>query len=275
MTPSTAAGISRSTFSNSRSSRDWRSSASEKPRTVPVRSQWLSSLEMSRPNGWRTAPYWSLTATTFTPASHRRRAAPRPTFPNLCTAAEDRSRERPRCASAVKATWTAPRDVAAGRPPRASELPRLASHGSKRGIAAVDRVRVHHPGHHLLVGADIRRRYVIEEAEDRHQLAGVAPGDPFDLAGRVAAWIEANSTLGAAIRNVHESALPGHPHGERPHFVEGDIGRVSEPTLGRPARHVVLHTVPRQNLDAAIVTVKRDRDGDRAEASPTCSPSPV
>ena len=56
------------------------------------------------PVGRATAPYWSLTATTRTPASARNRAASRPTLPKPCTAAVADVGSMPTWRSAASAT---------------------------------------------------------------------------------------------------------------------------------------------------------------------------
>ena len=63
-----------------------------------------------------TAPYWSLTAVTRTPASERKRAASAPTLPKPCTAAVERAGSRPACRSAASAMCVTPRLVALARP---------------------------------------------------------------------------------------------------------------------------------------------------------------
>ena len=56
---------------------------------------------------------------------------------------------------------------------------------------------------------------------------------------------QVDAALGAAERDVDQGALPGHPHRQRPDFVE--VGRrvVAQAALGRAARDVVLDAVAR------------------------------
>ena len=45
-----------------------------------------------------------------------------------------------------------------------------------RPCGRCDRVGVHHPGHGLFVGADVRGGDVVLRTDQRHDLGGVAPG---------------------------------------------------------------------------------------------------
>ncbi len=73
--------------------------------------------------------------------------------------------------------------------------------------------------------------------------------------------IAGDTALRTAEGNVHEGALPGHPHRQRTDLVEVRGGVVAEPSLGRPARHVVLDPVAGEHAHAAVV--QPDREANR------------
>ena len=121
------------------------------------------------------------------------------------------------------------------------------------------RVGVHHPGHRLLVGADIGGRDVVLGADQRADLAGVAAGHAVRVRWCCTAWVDAHAALGAAVGDIEQGALPGHPHRQGADLVEGDVGGVAKAALGRSARDVVLHSVPDEQLDLAGIAPQRDR----------------
>ncbi len=157
------------------------------------------------------------------------------------------------------------RDAAAGRfdaPARAADLERLAGDDARRVLAHVHRVGVHDPRHVLRRRVDVGRGHVFVGPDHFDQLGGVAARDPFDLRHRERRRIAGDAALSAAERQVDDSALPGHPEGQRGHLVERDAGMEADAALGRAAREVVLHAIARVHLDAAVVALERDREDD-------------
>src|SRR2546429_164181 len=63
-------------------------------------------------------------------------------------------------------------------------------------------------------------------------------------------------------RDVHECALPGHPGGERLHFLERHVEIEPDPPLGRTAGGVVEHPVARVDLQLARIAQHGDRHDD-------------
>jgi hypothetical protein len=75
-------------------------------------------------------------------------------------------------------------DTAPGRfvpAERAAQRNRLAGDDAGRRRAGIHRVGVHHPGHRLLVGADVGRRNILVRPDDDADFRGVAPGDALQL----------------------------------------------------------------------------------------------
>ena len=108
----------------------------------------------------------------------RRSAAPRATIPAGRTPA-------PR-------TMTTPAPVASLPEDGAADRDRLPGHDLRHRVAALHRVRVHHPGHRLLVRGHVRRGDVLLGPDDREQLGGEAAREPLDLAGRERARVAAH-----------------------------------------------------------------------------------
>jgi hypothetical protein len=127
-------------------------------------------------------------------------------------------------------------------------------------VALLHRVGIHEPRHGLLVRADVGGGNVVRGTDKRADLAGVAAGHPLEFGGAVTAGVDADATLGAAVRHVEKGAFPRHPHREGTYLVQRDVGRVAQAALGRSAGEVVLHPVADEQFDLAVVSVKRDAD---------------
>ncbi len=119
------------------------------------------------------------------------------------------------------------------------------------------RVSVHDPGHGLRVGVDIRGGNILGRSDDGQDLAGITPRHAFKLALGHALGVADHATLGPAKRNVHGGGLPGHPHRQRLHFIQSDVGMEADAAFAGTARHVVLHAVAGEHLYLAVVHLRR------------------
>src|ERR1019366_8921169 len=90
----------------------------------------------------------------------------------------------------------------------------------------------------------------------------VAAGDLLQFGVGEDVGIADDSAFAPAERNIDHGALPGHPGGQRAHFVERDIGGEADAALGRPARYGVLYAVAGEDFDASIVELNRDVNGE-------------
>jgi hypothetical protein len=133
-------------------------------------------------------------------------------------------------------------------------------------MSVVHAVRVHDPGHHARIRAEVRRRDVHLRADDYADLGGISAGEPLKLAFRQAARVDDNATLGAAVRQVDHGAFPCHPHRQRLHLVEANEGAVADAAFHGPAGVVVLHPVAREHLGVAVVHADGEVDGQLAPA---------
>ena len=157
-----------------------------------------------------------------------------------------------------------PRPVALTRPSEPPRWMRLAGDDAGGGAAGVHRVRVHHPGHDLAVGVDVRRRDVALRADDDADLAGVAARHALQLLLRQLLRVAADAALGAAVGQVHRRALDRHPGRQRHHLLERHVGVVAHAPLAGAARQVVLDAVALEVGDAAVVHLDRHVDDERA-----------
>ena len=123
-----------------------------------------------------------------------------------------------------------------GTAARAAESERLAGDDGGDGVARVHGVGVHDPGHHLLIGIDVGRGHVAFRSDEVDDLGGVAAGELFELGVGEHVGIADDAALAAAERDVDHGAFPGHPGGERAHFVEGDVGGEANAAFGGTAR---------------------------------------
>src|SRR4029078_635588 len=76
--------------------------------------------------------------------------------------------------------------------------------------------------------------------------------------------VDERAALAAAVGNADHCALPGHPHGEGLDLVEGHVLVVADTALGRAAAEVVLDSIAGEALDAAVVHVDREVNGELA-----------
>ena len=147
---------------------------------------------------------------------------------------------------------------------RAADRDRLPGHDLGDRVAGLHRVRVHHPGHRLLVRRHVRRRDVLLGPDHRQEIGREAAGQPLELGLRHRARVAAHPSLGAAVRKAEKRALPRHPHRERGALAERDLEVVADPALRRPEDARVLDAVPGKDDPRPLVHPDRDADDDRA-----------
>jgi hypothetical protein len=157
---------------------------------------------------------------------------------------------------------------------RAADLDRLARDDARHRLVHVHRVGVHEPGHRLRRGADVGRRDVLVGADNLDQFGRVPPRDPLELVLRELRGVAGDAALAAAEWQIHHGALPGHPEGERRDLIERDARVEADPALGRPAREVVLHAVPGEHLERAVVALERDREDELSRGMGENRPHP-
>ena len=156
-----------------------------------------------------------------------------------------------------------PRPVASLAADRAADRERLAGDDAEHRVALVHRERVEDPRHHLRARADVGRRDVALRADLVDDLGRVAARHALELLGRELLRVADDAALGAAEREVHQRALPRHPHRQRLELVERDRGVVADAALRRAARDVVRDAPAGEDAHAAVVHRHRDRDLDR------------
>ena len=86
----------------------------------------------------------------------------------------------------------------------------------------------------LRVGADVGSRDVLLRSDLVDDLAGEAAGHALELGPRQLLRIADDPALGAAERDAHQCALPGHPHRESLDLVQRDVRVVADPALEGP-----------------------------------------
>ena len=218
---------------------------------------------MSSPSGSCTPPETSDTPTTVAPRSTSSCAAIPPTLPKPWTTQRCSESLQPSRSHARATTITTPAPVASWRktePPIEIGLP---GHDLRHRVAALHRVRVHHPRHRLLVRRHVGRGDVLLRPDERQQLRGEAARDALDLGVRQRARVAADAALRAAVGQPQERALPRHPHGECGALAERDLRVVADAALRRPDDARVLHAVAGEDDARAVVQPDRAGDDDR------------
>ena len=120
-------------------------------------------------------------------------------------------------------------------------------------MTALQRVRVHHPGHRLLVRAHVWRRDVDLRTDERDQLLRVAPRHTLQFIERKRPRIAGHTALGTAIRKTGECALPAHPHGKSTHFTERHIWVKAHTALRGPKCEMMLYPVAHEHGGGAVI----------------------
>ena len=114
-------------------------------------------------------------------------------------------------------------------------------------------VSVHDPGHGLLVGAHVGRGNIGFWADEGEKFVGETSGEGFELAGVHRSGVAGDATFCAAEREIHERALPTHPHGECGDFAEFDVWRVADTAFAGAEGEVVLDAMSGEGVNLAIV----------------------
>ena len=156
----------------------------------------------------------------------------------------------------------------------AAQADRLAGHDARDRVARVHRIGVHHPGHDLGVGVDVRGRDVLLGADEDLDLGEEPAGQALELLLAELLGIDDDAALAAAVRDADDRALPGHPHREGLDLVERDVLVVADAALGRTAAQVVLDAVAGEDLDRPVVHVDREVAGEFAPRLAQDEPHP-
>ncbi len=90
----------------------------------------------------------------------------------------------------------------------------------------------------------------------------VAARHLFELALGEGAGIDNHAALGAAVGEIHERALPRHPHGQGAALVQGHTGVIADAAFGGALRHVVLDAKAGEDALVAVVHHHREVDNE-------------
>ena len=120
-------------------------------------------------------------------------------------------------------------------------------------------VLIHHPGHHLRSGVNIRCGHVLLRADVLPQRVDVATAEALLLAHGHLLGVADDSAFAAAQGQAEKRTLPGHPGRESPHGVDGLIRMESNAALAGAQSIVVLNSKALEDLQAAVVHAYRDR----------------
>src|SRR2546425_11797003 len=96
--------------------------------------------------------------------------------------------------------------------------------------------RVHYPRHRLRVRVNIRRRNVPIRPDDWSDFERISSCKSLEFIFRKAFGIANHAPLAAAIRDADGGAFPGHPRGQRLHFIEGYVRMIANAALSWTAR---------------------------------------
>ena len=126
-----------------------------------------------------------------------------------------------------------------------------------RGVPVDVGVRIHEPRHGLRVGVDIRCWNVTIRTEYVMNVLRELSGDLLKVPLGQHVRVHRHSALGRTKGHVHQRALPRHQRCHRPHFGEVDRRVVTDASLVRATRTVVLHPVTPTQQQLARLTPDR------------------
>ena len=147
---------------------------------------------------------------------------------------------------------------------RAAGADRLAGDDLRHRHALIHRIGVHEPGHHLLVGAHVRRHHVCPRPDEGNHFLHVAATEVLKLLGLERARVDRDAAFAAAEGKIGERAFPAHPDGERGDFADVHIRREARAALGGTERKMMLHPISDEDLRPIVLHADRTGDDDRA-----------
>src|SRR5438445_9530794 len=109
-------------------------------------------------------------------------------------------------------------------------------------MAHMHGVGIHDPGHALFVRVDVTTEDIFFRTQDLNELRSVPSGESLEFTLGHLVWIANHSTSRAAERDVPQGTFPCHPTCECTRLVKGEVGTVTDATLGWPAIDCVLHS---------------------------------
>ena len=145
---------------------------------------------------------------------------------------------------------------------RSAQIDRFAGNHRRRCMTHVHRVRIHDPGHGLLVGAKVGRGNVAFRAKPFDQLSCITARNAFQLSVGKLRGIANDAALCATERNVHNRAFPSHPTGQRADLIERHIRRVAYSSLARAADDRVMNPVADKYFQMATIEHHRNVYGN-------------
>src|ERR1700737_1137521 len=94
-------------------------------------------------------------------------------------------------------------------------------------------------------------------ANNDRNFGGIAARESLQFRRTHALGVADDAAFRAAKGDADDRALPGHPHRQSLYLVQRHLRAITNAALGRAAIDVMLNTVAREGLDAAIVQAYR------------------
>jgi hypothetical protein len=112
----------------------------------------------------------------------------------------------------------------------------------------------------LRVRHHVRRRHVAQRPDVARHLSHPAAAEQLLLALAQVVRVADHATLGPTQGDVHDGALPGHPHGQGANRVQRLLGVEADATLRGAARIIVLDAEAPEYGDPSVVHPHRDQE---------------
>ena len=115
-----------------------------------------------------------------------------------------------------------------------------------------------HPTHFSFSSSHIRSRNIYRSTDGvlLSEFDSVLPCQLFNLVGRVFSGVDADSSLGAAVRKVYDGALDGHEAGQGLDFLNVHVFSVPGSSFGWQFVGLVLAAIGGNGLNGAVVWLK-------------------
>ena len=141
---------------------------------------------------------------------------------------------------------------------------RLAGDDTGLPLAGECCVFIGDPRHDLAIRIHIRCRYVLIRSDDGIDLSDIAACQTGKFAGGELVRIDLDPALCAAIRDIADGILDGHPRGKGFDFVFIGCGMETDAALRCASCGGVLYAVAGEDFDMPVIHLYRDAHGELA-----------
>ena len=144
---------------------------------------------------------------------------------------------------------------------RAAGRQRFAGNDPRFPFTRKGGVFISNPCHDLTVCVYIRRRHIFVRSDNRENFTHIAACQTLEFALGQFMGIYLDTAFSAAVRNISDRVLYGHPCGKSFYFILVRSGMEADTAFCRAAGCIVLYPVPRKHFHMAVIHGNRNAHG--------------